>query len=70
MRDEGIHFSNPWGRRLMKVPTTQNSLEVPRTTVVEKNGNPIEISAVDGKRITQVDATLLPVEQQSQQPAD
>ena len=46
IRDEGIHFSNPWGRRLVKVPTTQNSLEVPRTTVVEKNGNPIEISAV------------------------
>ena len=43
---EGVHFSNPWGRRLMKVPTLQNSLEVPRTTVVEKNGNPIEISAV------------------------
>lgn len=46
VRSEGIHFSNPWGRRLVKVPTSQNSLEVPRTTVVEKNGNPIEISAV------------------------
>lgn len=43
---EGIYFSNPWGRRIIKVPTLQNSLEVPRTTVVEKNGNPIEISAV------------------------
>lgn len=45
-RDEGVHFSSPWGRRLIKMPTAQNSLEVPRTTVVEKNGNPIEISAV------------------------
>ena len=44
--DEGIHFSSPWGRNLMKVSTAQNTLEVPRTVVVEKNGNPIEISAV------------------------
>lgn len=43
---EGIYFSNPWGRRVIKVATLQNSLEVPRTTVVEKNGNPIEISAI------------------------
>lgn len=44
--NEGIHFWSPWGRRLIRIATTQNSLEVPRTTVVEKNGNPIEISAV------------------------
>ena len=43
---EGIHFWSPWGRRLIRIATTQNSLEVARTTVVEKNGNPIEISAV------------------------
>lgn len=43
---EGVHFMSPWGRRLIKIATARNSLEVPRTTVVEKNGNPIEISAV------------------------
>src|SRR5262249_2508966 len=43
---EGIHFWSPWGRRIIKIATAQNSLEVARTTVVEKNGNPIEISAV------------------------
>jgi regulator of protease activity HflC (stomatin/prohibitin superfamily) len=46
VQKEGIHFSQPWGRRLIRVATAQNALEVPRTTVVEKNGNPIEISAV------------------------
>src|SRR5262245_55335084 len=43
---EGLHFNSPWGRRLIRIATAQCSLEVPRTTVVEKNGNPIEISAV------------------------
>jgi len=37
---------------------------------VTARGARFEVSAVDGKRITQVDVTLLPVEQQSQQPAD
>lgn len=52
--DEGIHFSSPWGRNLTKVSTAQNTLEVPRTVVVEKNGNPIEISAVVVYHITDV----------------
>ena len=37
---------------------------------VTARGARFEVIAVDGKRITQVDVTLLPVEQQSQQPAD
>ena len=37
---------------------------------VTARGARFEVSAIDGKRITQVDVTLLPVEQQSQHPAD
>src|SRR5215475_5740710 len=43
---EGVHFWSPWGRRMIRIATAQNSLEVVKIIVVEKNGNSIEISAV------------------------
>lgn len=61
IRAEGIHFSQPWGRNLTKVSTAQCSLEVPRTVVVEQNGNPIEISAVVVYHIVDVRKAVLDV---------
>lgn len=50
-RSEGVKWSQPWGRRVIKVPTQDVTFEVARTTVVEANGNPIEISAVVACRV-------------------
>jgi regulator of protease activity HflC (stomatin/prohibitin superfamily) len=51
VRGEGIRWSQPWGRSLLKVSTQDQTFEVHKTTVVEANGNPIEISAVVTYRV-------------------
>lgn len=45
-REPGIHFSTMWGRQLCKCSTKKKSIELPKTTVIDSNGNPLIISAV------------------------
>ena len=59
---EGLYFSNPWGRKVIKVSTQDMSLEVPRATVVEANGNPIEISAIVVYRVSDTRKAALDVQ--------
>ena len=42
----GINWMHPVGRQLRRVSTQDNTLDVPASTVVDRNGNPIHISAV------------------------
>lgn len=46
LKTQGIRWIHPVGRALHRISTRDTTHEIPRTTVVEKNGNPIEISAV------------------------
>ncbi|SFI16011.1 SPFH domain-containing protein [Planctomicrobium piriforme] len=46
LKQQGICWIHPVGRRLHRISTQDNTLEIHGTTVVEKNGNPIQISAV------------------------
>jgi len=46
IRDPGIHWANQWGRQALRISTKQRSIELPKTTVVDSNGNPLIISAV------------------------
>ena len=46
LKSQGIRWIHPVGRTLHRISNRDTTLEVPTTTVVETNGNPIEISAV------------------------
>jgi regulator of protease activity HflC (stomatin/prohibitin superfamily) len=46
LKAQGIRWIHPVGRSLHRISTRDTTLDIPPTTVVEKNGNPIEISAV------------------------
>lgn len=46
LKSQGIRWIHPVGRRLHRISTRDTTLDIPSETVVEKNGNPIQISAV------------------------
>jgi regulator of protease activity HflC (stomatin/prohibitin superfamily) len=45
-KTQGIRWIHPVGRTLHRVSTRDTTLDIAATTVVEVNGNPVEISAV------------------------
>ncbi len=44
--DPGIHFLNVFGRKLIRISTKQQTIELPKNTVADGNGNPIIISGI------------------------
>jgi len=46
LRDPGLQFANCWGREIRKISTKKICQELPKTSVVDKNGNPLIVSAV------------------------
>lgn len=46
VKNQGIRWSHPVGRHLHRLSTQDTTLDIATTTVVERNGNPILISAV------------------------
>ncbi len=46
LKRQGICWIHPVGRTLHKIPTRDMTLDIHPTTVLERNGNPINISAV------------------------
>lgn len=42
----GIHFVNLWGRRLRRVSLARQTIELPKNTVADGNGNPIVLSGI------------------------
>lgn len=59
---EGLHWIQPIGRELRRIPTQDITLHVPTSTVVERNGNPILISAVVVYRVEDTRKAALDVE--------
>merc|ERR1712100_194236 len=62
IKDPGMKLSNMWGRDVRKISTKQQSIELPKTTVVDSNGNPLIISAVIVYRIANARRAVLDVE--------
>ena len=62
LRKQGIQWIHPVGRTLHRISTRDATLEIPKTTVVEKNGNPIEISAIVLYRVEDTYKAALQVE--------
>merc|ERR1712000_186088 len=61
-RSPGIHWSNMWGRSLRPVSIKKCSIELPKTTVIDGNGNPLIISAVIVYEIVNSRRSVLDVE--------
>ena len=59
---QGIRWVHPIGRELRRIPTTDISLHIPTSTVVERHGNPILISAVVVYRAEETRKAALDVE--------
>ena len=59
---QGIRWIHPVGRTLHRISTRDTTLDIPTTTVVEINGNPIEISAVVLYRVEDTYKAALHVE--------
>ncbi|MBS0195596.1 MAG: SPFH domain-containing protein [Planctomycetes bacterium] len=46
VKTPGLSWVNVWGRRLVRISTKQQAIEVHRTVVADGNGNPIVVAAV------------------------
>lgn len=62
LKSQGIRWIHPIGRALHRISTRDTTLDIVPTTVVEVNGNPIEISAVVVYRVTDTYKAALHVE--------
>lgn len=62
LRTQGIRWIHPVGRSLHRISTRDTTLDIATTTVVEVNGNPIEISAVVVYRVEDTYKAALHVE--------
>lgn len=62
LKNEGIRWIHPVGRSLRRIPTRDLTLHIERATVVERNGSPIQISAVLVYRVENTRKAALDVE--------
>jgi regulator of protease activity HflC (stomatin/prohibitin superfamily) len=60
--EQGIRWIHPVGRSLRRISTRDTTLNIERETVVELNGNPVEISAVVVYRVEETSKAALNVE--------
>jgi len=62
VKKQGIRWMHPVGRSLKRISTRDTTLDIATTTVVERNGNPILISAVVVYRVENSKKAALDVE--------
>jgi regulator of protease activity HflC (stomatin/prohibitin superfamily) len=62
LRKQGICWIHPVGRNLHRIPTRDMTHEISITTVLERNGNPIQISAIVVYRVADSYKAALEVE--------
>ena len=62
LRSEGIRWIHPVGRSLRRIPTRDLTMHMETSTVVERNGSPINISAVVVYRVQDTRKAALDVE--------
>lgn len=58
----GISYVFPLGRKLYRLSSQVISIDLPRTMVLEANGNPIEVSAVCSYQVREAHKSVLDVE--------
>ena len=70
LKQPGLHFRQPIGRTVNKVSVREVTHDIPLTTVVEANGNPVNISAVVRYRVVDSARAILDVEDHKQYVGD
>jgi regulator of protease activity HflC (stomatin/prohibitin superfamily) len=60
--EAGIHFAFPLGRRIVRITSSVVSVDLPRTTVLEAHGSPIEVSGICSYRVVEAQKALLDVQ--------
>ena len=70
LKTQGIRYIHPVGRNLRRISTRDTTLDIATTTVVERNGNPILISAVVVYRVENSMKAALEVEDHNRFIAD
>jgi len=70
LKTQGIRYIHPVGRSLRRISTRDSTLDIATTTVVERNGNPILISAVVVYRVADSKKAALDVEDHNRFIAD
>jgi regulator of protease activity HflC (stomatin/prohibitin superfamily) len=66
LKSQGIRWIHPVGRTLKRISTRDTTLDIATTTVVERNGNPIQISAVVLYRVEDTYKAAIDVEDYKQ----
>lgn len=61
IQQDGIAYSFPFGRTLYRLSAQVVSIELPRMTVLEAHGNPIEVSAVCAYRVAEASRAVLDI---------
>src|ERR1700734_3725252 len=51
--EAGVHFAFPLGRRILRVTSSVVSIDLPKVTVLEAHGSPIEVSGICSYRIVE-----------------
>jgi regulator of protease activity HflC (stomatin/prohibitin superfamily) len=46
LKEQGLYFYMLWGRSVITISTKKQAIELHKTTVADKNGNPINIAAI------------------------
>lgn len=62
IRKPGLKFIPVWGRRVIRISTKQQTIDVPKTTVADGNGNPIVIGGVCTYTVVNSEKAALNVE--------
>ena len=62
VRTPGLSWVNVWGRKVIRISTKQQAIEVHRTVVADGNGNPIVVAAVVTFRFVDTQKAALDVE--------
>lgn len=62
LKRPGLSFITPWGRKVIKVSVKQQTVDIPKTTVADGNGNPIIIGGVCTYKVTSSEMAALEVE--------
>jgi len=59
--EAGVHFAFPLGRRILRVTSSVVSIDLPKVTVLEAHGSPIEVSGICSYRVVEAQKALLDV---------
>jgi regulator of protease activity HflC (stomatin/prohibitin superfamily) len=60
--DEGVHYVFPFGRSIQRVTSSVIALNLPKMTVLEASGSPIEVSGICAYRVREAQKALLDVD--------